>query len=79
MRDAQLCLTVSTTLRDRPLAFAPQRKSLLDFIKSHGVNVEDNDPSGDVAPAAHPVDDDPALDDFEEINLLEGLGPGKLS
>ncbi|KZW02004.1 hypothetical protein EXIGLDRAFT_665742 [Exidia glandulosa HHB12029] len=78
MRDAQLCLTVSTTLRDRPLAFAPQRKALLDFIKSHGVNVEDKDPSGDVAPAAHPVDDDPALDDFEEINLLEGLGPAGL-
>lgn len=73
MQDPQLCLTVSTTLRDRQLALTSQRKSLFDLISSHGGKIEDKDPPPE-APVPEPqTDDDPALDEFEEINLLDGL------
>ncbi|EJD55423.1 hypothetical protein AURDEDRAFT_118550 [Auricularia subglabra TFB-10046 SS5] len=72
MQNPLLCLTVSSTIRDRPIAHTPQRQALFDLVTAHGGQLEENQPSPAVANFAN-ADDDDLLDDFEEVNLLEGL------
>ncbi|EJF65622.1 hypothetical protein DICSQDRAFT_178131 [Dichomitus squalens LYAD-421 SS1] len=78
--DPLLCITVSTTLRNKPLAVTPPRKALSALIDAAGgLNselvsspVKENGVDHD---SAH-SDDDEILSGLQEVNLLEGLAAG---
>ncbi|KAL7284913.1 hypothetical protein ACG7TL_000001 [Trametes sanguinea] len=81
--DPLLCITVSTTLRNKPLAITPPRKTLAAMIDAAGGL---NSPSarlvspvkanGALDENASEGDDDEVLAGLEEVNLLEGLSAG---
>ncbi|QRV91284.1 AMMECR1 domain-containing protein [Ceratobasidium sp. AG-Ba] len=78
MQDPVLCLTASTTLRDKPMSATPQRKELIEMFKSAGgvYDVVKSKTNGNVPPK----DEDTSVEDvmygLEEVNLLEGLTEG---
>ncbi|CAL1706026.1 unnamed protein product [Somion occarium] len=71
--DPLLCLTVSTTLREKPLAFTPPRKPLAALIEAAGGLPDEREPGTPLK--VNGDDDDEGLDvtGLEEVNLLEGL------
>ena len=81
--DPLLCITVSTTLRSKPLAVTPPRKALAALIDTvGGLNselisspVKENCVDHD---STH-SDDDEILSGLQEVNLLEGLASGCIS
>lgn len=77
MQDPVLCLTVSATLRDKPMSTTPQRQELIELFKSSGgvYQVVKAKPNGSVPPKDETVEDD-VLYSLEEVNLLEGLTDG---
>ncbi|KAH7344714.1 TRAPP trafficking subunit Trs65-domain-containing protein [Rhizoctonia solani] len=76
MQDPVLCLTVSATLRDKPMFSTPQREELIELFKSAGgvyqVVKSKSKPNGSVPPKDQEVEDD-VMYGLEEVNLLEGL------
>ncbi|KAG8715776.1 hypothetical protein FRC11_000071 [Ceratobasidium sp. 423] len=79
MQDPVLCLTVSATLRDKPMLFTPQREDLIELFKSAGgvYQVVKSKPkhNGSVPPKDQEAEDD-VMYGLEEVNLLEGLTEG---
>ena len=77
--DPLLCLTVSTTLREKPIPLMGPRQPLADLIAVTGsVSL---DPASPLTPIRGPEDDDgvPADDlvrGLEEVNLLGGIASG---
>ncbi|KAH9892416.1 TRAPP trafficking subunit Trs65-domain-containing protein [Cubamyces lactineus] len=77
--DPLLCITVSTTLRNKPLAITPARQTLATMIDSAGGLKSASIPSpakANGAPDQHESDDDEVLSGLQEVNLLEGLSAG---
>ena len=78
--DPLLCITVSTTLRNKPLAVTPPRKTLAALMDaSEGLKpelvtspVKENGVNRDLAHS----DDDDLVSGLQEVNLLEGLATG---
>ena len=78
--DPLLCITVSTTLRSKPLAVTPPRKALAALIDTvGGLNselisspVKENGVDRDESHS----DDDDIVSGLQEVNLLEGLATG---
>ncbi|KAF8741360.1 TRAPP trafficking subunit Trs65, partial [Rhizoctonia solani] len=79
MQDPVLCLTVSATLRDKPMLQTPQREELIELFKSAGgvYQVVKSRPkhNGSVPPKDQEIEDD-VMYGLEEVNLLEGLTDG---
>ncbi|CAE7066777.1 unnamed protein product [Rhizoctonia solani] len=79
MQDPVLCLTVSATLRDKPMFSTPQREDLIESFKSAGgvyqVVKSKSKPNGSVPPKDQEAEDD-VMYGLEEVNLLEGLTDG---
>ncbi|KAJ1311155.1 hypothetical protein OPQ81_009656 [Rhizoctonia solani] len=79
MQDPVLCLTVSATLRDKPMSLTSQREELIESFKSAGgvYQVVKSKPkhNGSVPPKDQQVEDD-VMYGLEEVNLLEGLADG---
>ncbi len=81
--DPLLCITVSTTLRNKPLPMTPPRATLATLIeaagglKSSGLAspVKTNGAAMDQPPSDS--DEDDLLSGLQEVNLLEGLSAGK--
>jgi hypothetical protein len=78
MQDPVLCLTASTTLRDKPVIATPQRQELIELFKSTGgvYKVVQTKPNGNVPSKDEDVDEDDLVYGLEEVNLLEGLTEG---
>lgn len=81
MQDPVLCLTVSATLRDKPMGLTPQREELIELFRSSGgvyqvvkAKAKANVPPKDDQEVAEDV-----IYGLEEVNLLEGLTDGMLS
>ncbi len=78
--DPLLCITVSTTLRNRPLAVTAPRKTLAALIDAAGGlnNISSPLKSNGVTEDAHSSDSDDAeiLTGLQEVNLLDGLARG---
>ncbi|OJT14529.1 hypothetical protein TRAPUB_8932 [Trametes pubescens] len=80
--DPLLCITVSTTLRNKPLPMTPPRATLATLIeaagglKSSGLAspVKTNGAAMDQPPSDS--DEDDLLSGLQEVNLLEGLSAG---
>ncbi|KAI0338227.1 hypothetical protein BDW22DRAFT_801140 [Trametopsis cervina] len=72
LSDPLLCLTVSTTLREKPVPVTAAREPLKALIQAAGEPSTPIDPS---TPINQNPDDDDAVDiaGLEEVNLLEGL------
>ncbi|PIL28002.1 hypothetical protein GSI_09853 [Ganoderma sinense ZZ0214-1] len=81
--DPLLCITVSTTLRNKPLAVTPPRKALAALIDA----VEGLKPEHVTSPAKEngvdrdalhgdEDDEDDIVSGLQEVNLLEGLAAG---
>lgn len=67
--DPLLCLTVSITLRDKPLVVTPARKPIFDMLQEHDRSIT---PTQDTnQPPPPPFKD--LYGDLEEVNLLETL------
>jgi hypothetical protein len=77
MQDPVLCLTVSATLRDKPMFATPQREELIELFKSSGgvYQVVKAKPRSSVPPKDQETEDD-VINGLEEVNLLEGLTDG---
>lgn len=81
--DPLLCITVSTTLRNKPLAVTPPRKTLAALMDaSEGLKpelvtspVKENGVDRDLSHS----DDDDLVSGLQEVNLLEGLATGNSS
>jgi hypothetical protein len=75
--DPLLCLTISATLRDKPVATTQARKPLDDLINAAGgfpvVPINARDPSDSSASNITVKYD---INGLEEVNLLEGLAAG---
>lgn len=75
--DPLLCLTVSATLREKPISLTGPRQRLADLILATG-NVP-SDPSSPLTPRG-PDDDKDRADELvsglEEVNLLSGIASG---
>ena len=83
--DPLLCITVSTTLRHKPLAMTAPRKALAALIDASGglksaADVTSPVKSNGFAQDDHASDSDESeiLSGLQEINLLDGLAKGKL-
>ncbi|KAH9856430.1 TRAPP trafficking subunit Trs65-domain-containing protein [Lenzites betulinus] len=80
--DPLLCITVSTTLRHKPLAITPPRKSLAALIEATGglksAGLYSPSEANGAASAQHSGDSDGEefLSGLQEVNLLEGLSAG---
>ena len=74
MSDPLLCLTVSTTLRDKLVPVTRAREPLQALIESAGEPASPSDPRSPIPPTANDGQDE--LGGLEEINLLEGLTVG---
>ncbi|KAI0686748.1 TRAPP trafficking subunit Trs65-domain-containing protein [Cytidiella melzeri] len=75
LSDSLLCLTVSTTLREKPVTVTPAREPLKALIEAAGEPTTPLDPRSPLLPTSI-EDDDRELSGLEEINLLEGLTLG---
>ncbi|KAF9011730.1 hypothetical protein BDQ17DRAFT_1387346 [Cyathus striatus] len=75
--DPLLCLTVSATLRDKPVITPATQNSLAQFLTSVGSHIVAQ-PESPATPdgAAKDGEDDELLEHLEEVNLLEGLFSG---
>lgn len=73
--DPLLCLTVSTTLRERPVLVTSARKTLTALIEA-SEELDVNDPTTPLVKS--PGEDEDVLNGLEEVNLLDGLS-GTLS
>lgn len=73
--DPLLCLTVSATLREKPLAFTAARRSLLSLIEAAGGLPEEREPGTPLTIKVNGDDDEKKIDitGLDEVNLLEGL------
>ena len=83
--DPLLCITISTTLRSKPLAMTAPRKALAALLDVAGGLKTSTDPAS-ATKSNGAVEDDPAASDDEdillglqEVNLLDGLAKGKSS
>jgi len=79
--DPLLCLTVSTTLREKPIPLTGPRQRLADLIMAtENISL---DPASPVTPVRGSDDDsDPAEElvrGLEEVNLLGGIASGRSS
>ena len=84
--DPLLCITVSTTLRNKPLPVTPPRQVLAALIDAAGglkptidhtsSPVKSNGMADDAQ--ASDSDDEDVLSGLQEVNLLEGLATGKI-
>jgi len=76
--DPLLCLTVSITLREKPIPPSGPRQRLADLIAAAG-NVS-LDPGSPLTPVRGSYNDEDATDDLarglEEVNLLGGIASG---
>jgi hypothetical protein len=73
--DPLLCLTISATLREKPITSSSTEHPLVRFLKTcDGVDIPD---SPKVFDQAETKDNDDNMNGFEEVNLLEGLLAGK--
>jgi hypothetical protein len=70
-----LCLTISATLREKPITSSSTEHPLVRFLKTYdGVSIPD---SPQVFDQIETKDDDDNMNTFEEVNLLEGLLAGQ--
>ncbi|KAG9127286.1 hypothetical protein FRC07_015044, partial [Ceratobasidium sp. 392] len=79
MQDPVLCLTASTTLRDKPMSETAQRKELIDLFKDAGgvYEVVKSKANGNVPPKDNADTDlEDVIYGLEEVNLFEGLTEG---
>ncbi|KAL4242383.1 hypothetical protein ABKN59_011869, partial [Abortiporus biennis] len=76
--DPLLCLTVSTTLRDKPLSMAPARRRLGMLIEEAGGLPAAQEPTTPTKANGDDEEDDErrGFTGLEEVNLLEGLNLG---
>jgi hypothetical protein len=72
--DPLLCLTISTTLREKPVTTSLPQHPFIRFLKAFDGVAIPNSPA--VVDKTQAQDDDDNLDGFEEVNLLEGLLAG---
>ena len=77
MSDPLLCLTVSTTLREKPVTVTEARSPLVALLKAAQGSVPEDGPS---TPAMQSSSSEDRFDSIvlEEINLFDGLSPGQL-
>lgn len=77
--DPLLCLTVSATLRERPLSLTGPRQRLADLITAAGN--DPSDPTSPLTPIRGTDDDGDPSDELarglEEVNLLGGIASGE--
>ena len=75
--DPLLSLTVSTTLREKPVNVTPPRKALETLIDAAGGLASPMDPN---SPGGIGEDDESKMDltGMEEVNLFEGLTIGRV-
>ena len=75
MRDPLLCLTVSATMRDKPVAHTPQRQALFDLTSALSARPGHTRGASSVTTtkALRLALDNDSADEFEEVNLLDGL------
>ena len=82
--DPLLAITVSTTLRNKPLAVTPPRKALAALIEAAGGLKSANERvmspirSNGLNDGQHDSDDEEILTGLQEVNLLEGFATGAL-
>lgn len=69
--DPLLCLTVSATLREKPVAVTPARQTLTALIEASG-DLSANDPTTPLVKSGR-QDEEDVLNGLEEVNLLDGL------
>ncbi|KAI0074410.1 hypothetical protein K474DRAFT_1647966 [Panus rudis PR-1116 ss-1] len=69
--DPLLCLTVSTTLREKPLAVTPPRRAIMALLEAAGEVPAKKEPVTPVI-KVNGEDDDESLG-LEEVNLFDGL------
>ena len=72
--DPLLCLTVSMTLREKPVLVTPPRQAIQALIEAAGglaSPIDAKSPGG-----ASDGEDESDLTGFEEVNLLDGLITG---
>lgn len=81
--DPLLSLTVSTTLREKPLPITPPRQAIAALLQEVGGSADPLDLLSPIKSALGPSagsndqeDDEDLLSGLEEINLLEGLQAG---
>jgi hypothetical protein len=74
--DPLLCLTVSTTLREKPAPLAGPRQRLAELIDAAGGLPPD--PLTPTTPIRN-KDDEDEISGLEEVNLLGGLSSGTIS
>ncbi|KAG5352460.1 hypothetical protein C0989_002170 [Termitomyces sp. Mn162] len=74
--DPLLCLTVSATLRDKPLALGQPNHPLALFFASVGSQLL-VPPESPMSPNGALVEEENSYDRLEEVNLLEGLMAGE--
>ena len=76
--DPLLCLTVSTTLREKPILLTGPRQRLADLIAVTGSVCLD--PASPLTPIRGPYDDDVPAEELvrglDEVNLLGGIASG---
>lgn len=81
--DPLLSITVSTTLRNKPLAMTPPRQTLATLIdaagglKSAGLASPTKVNGARADHHSSDSDDDEVLSGLQEVNLLEGLSAGE--
>ncbi|KAI0371337.1 hypothetical protein BV20DRAFT_965535 [Pilatotrama ljubarskyi] len=78
--DPLLCITVSTTLRHKPLAITPARQTLALLIDEAGglksATISSPVKANGTDQQSSESDEDEILSGLEEVNLLEGLSAG---
>ena len=76
--DPLLCLTVSATLREKPIPLTGPRRRLADLIVATGNALLD--PASPLTPIRGPDDDEDSVEELarglEEVNLLGGIASG---
>ncbi len=75
LSDPLLCLTVSTTLRDKLVPVTSARETLQALIEAASAPDSPTDPRSPLPPTSQDDGDD-EIGGLEEINLLEGLTVG---
>jgi len=78
LSDPLLCLTVSPTLREKPLAVAHPKHPLAVFLAAHSALPDPSEPPSPTSSDHHnDIEEKIEINGLQEVNLLEGLAAGE--